>query len=102
MIWSAIPIVLEVNPDALEKATDSRGRRPRPGTEVALWSRGRPVAFMAVGEVYRYDRKEFARQVYGTLDPAHPGVARVHLHQPRAGQEEGRGLPGRGGPELLD
>lgn len=32
---------------------------------------------MAVEEIYRYDKGEYARRVYGTVAPAHPGVARV-------------------------
>lgn len=83
MIWSAIPFVLDVDQAVLEKAMEPWGRRPGPGTEAALWSGGRPVAVMAAEEVYRYDREEFARWVYGTVDPSHPGVARV-LHGTRA------------------
>jgi sulfate adenylyltransferase len=39
--------------------------------------RGRLVGVIEVHEVFQRDREREAHQVYGTVDPAHPGVARV-------------------------
>ncbi|MFH1867834.1 MAG: sulfate adenylyltransferase [Candidatus Omnitrophota bacterium] len=39
--------------------------------------RGIVLAVMEVDDVYKYDKKDFAKKVYETLDPSHPGVARV-------------------------
>ncbi|MET1128112.1 MAG: sulfate adenylyltransferase [Thermoproteota archaeon] len=66
--WT-IPIVLDASPDELAGV--------REGDEVALYHRGRPVAVLRVEEIYGWDRKEYARQVFKTVDPAHPGVART-------------------------
>jgi sulfate adenylyltransferase len=57
-----IPVVLRV--DGLVRAE-----------EVALTRQGRPVALMRVGEVFQTDPDAEAARVYGTGDPAHPGVA---------------------------
>ena len=37
-------------------------------------STGKAIALMHVEDIYRYDKKEFAQIVYGTLDRNHPGV----------------------------
>lgn len=67
--WT-IPIVLDVSRVMAEKL--------EPGQQVLLRSEdGRPVAVMTVEDIYDYDKEEFSRQVYGTTDPRHPGVARV-------------------------
>jgi len=38
---------------------------------------GKPIALMDVEDIYRYDKKEFAQTVYGTIDRNHPGVDSV-------------------------
>lgn len=65
-VWP-MPIVL---PLSREEAERLRGER-----EVALVDRGgRPLAVMELEEVYPYDREATARELFGTSDPAHPGV----------------------------
>ncbi len=36
-----------------------------------------PIALLDVEDIYDYDKKEFAKKVYGTLDRNHPGVNAV-------------------------
>ncbi|MHA1293570.1 MAG: sulfate adenylyltransferase [Promethearchaeota archaeon] len=36
-----------------------------------------PIALMDIEDIYSYDKKEFAKKIYGTLDRAHPGVESV-------------------------
>jgi sulfate adenylyltransferase len=67
--WT-IPIVLDVD----KKTADGL----KVGSEVLLRTEdGRDVAFLRLDEKYLYDREETAEKVFGTADPAHPGVARV-------------------------
>ncbi len=40
-------------------------------------STGNPIALMDIEDIYGYDKKEFAKKVYGTLDRDHPGVDSV-------------------------
>ncbi|KKM93971.1 hypothetical protein LCGC14_1202990 [marine sediment metagenome] len=37
----------------------------------------KPIALMDIEDIYGYDKKEFAKKVYGTLDRDHPGVDTV-------------------------
>jgi sulfate adenylyltransferase len=69
-VWP-IPVVLAVD--------DATARRlPGPGVPITLEDdRGVALGTLDLSEKYRHDREEYARNVYGTLDPAHPGVARV-------------------------
>ncbi|AKG90664.1 sulfate adenylyltransferase [Geoglobus ahangari] len=60
--WT-IPIVLDLN---LQE-----------GESYALTHRGTIVGIMEVEEVYRFDRREYARCVFGTEDTEHPGVRRT-------------------------
>ena len=67
--WT-VPIVLDVD-------RETAGRL-KTGMEVLLADEtGRPVAILHLEEKYEYDRGETAEKVFGTRDPAHPGVARV-------------------------
>lgn len=67
--WT-IPIVLDA-----DKAT-ADGLRT--GTEVLLAAEdGRPLAILHLREKYGFDKGETADSVFGTRDPAHPGVAKV-------------------------
>ncbi len=59
-----IPITLRVDAATVKAA----GR-------IALWHQGRPAAIVEVEDIYRAPRLEEAEAVFGTLDPAHPGVA---------------------------
>jgi len=67
--WT-IPIVLDVDrsvADGLKAAT-----------EVALVNdKDEPVAVLSLEEKYGYDKTVMAEKVFGTADPAHPGVAKV-------------------------
>lgn len=67
--WT-VPIVLDAD------AGTAAGLKP--GAEVLLASEdGRPVAVLRLEEKYGYDKGEMAERVFGTRDPAHPGVAKV-------------------------
>nr|PZN43815.1 MAG: sulfate adenylyltransferase [Bacillota bacterium] len=67
--WT-LPITLPAPPEAAAGL--------REGEEVCLAAGdGEPLGLLEVREVYRPDREEEARRVYGTLDPAHPGVRRL-------------------------
>jgi len=64
--WT-IPILLDV------KKEDGI----KDGSEIALVYNGKPIAYMKVEDVYKYDKQELAKKVYGTNDVAHPGVAKT-------------------------
>jgi sulfate adenylyltransferase len=67
--WT-IPIILDVS------AEQAQGF----GKDVGLWYAGRPLAILSDISPYGYDRQEYAKQVFGTEDLNHPGVAHVfHL-----------------------
>jgi sulfate adenylyltransferase len=64
--WT-IPIVLDVDDGVRE------------GEEVLLTHRSIGIAVMEIEELYRYNKKEYARQVFGTEDIQHPGVRKVFM-----------------------
>jgi sulfate adenylyltransferase len=67
--WT-IPIVLDV--DAATAAPLGTGE------EIVLAAGdGRPLALLHLEEKYRFDKGETAERIFGTRDPAHPGVAKV-------------------------
>ncbi|WPD18362.1 adenylyl-sulfate kinase [Thermaerobacter composti] len=69
VVWP-LPVTLAV----------SRGEAAglREGQEVALVDADHePVAILQVTDVFPYDKEREARAVFGTADPAHPGVARL-------------------------
>jgi sulfate adenylyltransferase len=67
--WT-IPIVLDVD----RKTAD----RLKIGEEVLLTAEdSRPVAILHLEEKYGCDKGEAAEKIFGTRDPAHPGVAKV-------------------------
>ncbi|HEV2474518.1 MAG TPA: sulfate adenylyltransferase [Chthonomonadales bacterium] len=68
--WT-IPITLAVT--ATQAASLSPGSRAALVDEVDM-----PLALLTVKEVYRYDKKLEAQNVYGTTEDAHPGVAAVY------------------------
>lgn len=69
VIWP-LPIVLDVEAGKVASL--------RKGDTVALLGQGRkPMALLHVKEKYTYDKRRMAKQLYGTLDPTHPGVRRV-------------------------
>jgi sulfate adenylyltransferase len=67
--WT-VPIVLDVDRRTAEGL--------KTGEEVLLGAEdGRAVAVLHLEEAYAYDKGETAEKVFGTRDPAHPGVAKV-------------------------
>jgi sulfate adenylyltransferase len=64
--WT-IPIVLDVG--------EEDARRLGKGDSVALRFDGRLLAILHRDEEYPLDKERYARQVFGTNDAAHPGVA---------------------------
>jgi sulfate adenylyltransferase len=67
--WT-IPIVLDA-----DKATADRLKT---GADVVLAAEdGRAIALLHLREKYGFDKAETAERVFGTRDPAHPGVAKV-------------------------
>jgi sulfate adenylyltransferase len=64
--WT-IPIVLDI----------SRQQANQFGEAVGLWHDGRPLALLEGARPYSYDQQELAKQVFGTEDSKHPGVANV-------------------------
>jgi sulfate adenylyltransferase len=67
--WT-IPIVLDVDREAAAGL--------KTGQELVLRAEdGRPVALMRFDGAYGFDKEETAEKIFGTTDPAHPGVAKV-------------------------
>ncbi len=67
--WT-VPIVLD--------ADEATAGKLKIGDEVLLAAEGgRPVAVLHLEEKYGHDKGETAEKVFGTRDPAHPGVAKV-------------------------
>jgi len=64
-----IPITLRVD---AANAASLRG-----SAQVALWHDGRAAAIVEIGDIYKATRQSEARAVFGTEDPAHPGVAHL-------------------------
>lgn len=75
-IWS-MPIVFDLSQAELERLA------VKPGDAVLLTYQQQPLAVLEVEEIYTYDKEFLARQIYGTTDPAHPGVARTAAYQER-------------------
>ncbi len=69
-VWS-IPIVFDVAPEVLA------GLAVSVGDSLLLTYQEQPLAALEIAEVYHYDKQFMAERVYGTADPAHPGVART-------------------------
>jgi sulfate adenylyltransferase len=66
LVWS-IPITLSVDDEGMKRVGRS--------DTVTLTIGGRPVATVAVEQIYRRDREIEAEAVFQTVDRAHPGVA---------------------------
>ena len=69
--WT-IPIILDVSEDFKKSVSE--------GDEVALFYEGKPIAIMHVEEIYEWDKEEYAKKVFKTTDPNHPGVKKT-LHK---------------------
>ena len=70
--WT-IPIVLDASPEELTGI--------REGDEIALRLRGEAFAVLRVEEIYGWDRKAYAVNVFKTADPGHPGVRRLQYRK---------------------
>ncbi|HEX6128622.1 MAG TPA: sulfate adenylyltransferase [Candidatus Limnocylindria bacterium] len=69
-VWS-IPITLSVSRETADGLSI--------GGEVALKDEsGRTVGILELADMYAYDRKHEAQQVFRTTEEAHPGVARIY------------------------
>lgn len=67
--WT-LPITLPVEPSAAESL--------RVGQDVALLdAQGQIVGLLALADLYTVDQRHEAQQVFRTIDPLHPGVARL-------------------------
>lgn len=67
--WT-IPIILDASPQELNGTKE--------GDSIAILGPGKePLALLEVEEIFRYDKRELAQGVFGTTDPAHPGVAKT-------------------------
>ena len=66
--WT-IPIVLDIDKSEVDGT--------RVGDDIGLRLNGEPIAIMTIDESYSYDKKEFAKSVYGTTEIDHPGVAKI-------------------------
>jgi sulfate adenylyltransferase len=67
--WT-MPIVLDVSREDAEFFDE--------GDLIAIYAGDTPLATMVVEDIYGYDKKEYARKVFKTDDPKHPGVDRVY------------------------
>ncbi|MEM3431537.1 MAG: sulfate adenylyltransferase [Candidatus Micrarchaeia archaeon] len=69
-VWS-IPIVFDLSEEELKKYDIKEGE------SVLLSYQNEPLAIFDIDEIYKYDKKDLARNVYGTSDIKHPGVKRT-------------------------
>lgn len=67
--WT-IPIVLDIDPEEISGLKE--------GDDIILRYNEEPIAIMKIEEIYGWDKKEYARQVYKTTDPNHPGVSKTY------------------------
>lgn len=65
-------------PWTLPIVIDSEINEIKEGDEILLKNNGNLVALMQVEEIFCYDRRAHAEQVFGTNDAAHPGVAKTY------------------------
>ncbi|HET7522100.1 MAG TPA: sulfate adenylyltransferase [Bacillales bacterium] len=69
-VWS-IPVTLPVTKEEAESLNT--------GNEVALYGEDRQLyGVIQIEEMFGYDKKFEAQQVYGTTDEAHPGVKKIY------------------------
>jgi len=67
--WT-IPIVLDVSRESLNDVKE--------GDDIALRHNHILIAIMNIEEVFEWDKKEYAMDIYGTNDPQHPGVNKIY------------------------
>ncbi|MBI3320321.1 MAG: sulfate adenylyltransferase, partial [Candidatus Omnitrophica bacterium] len=68
LVWT-IPVTLAVDQQAAQRLTTCH--------DVALTHDGQVIAVLHLEDLYQPDKSLEAQQVFGTTDPAHPGVARL-------------------------
>jgi ATP sulfurylase len=68
-VWP-VPVTLPVD--------EARAFEVAPGSELALLRQGEPVGILEVRERFRPDPEAEARQVFGTVERDHPGVAAIY------------------------
>ena len=67
--WT-LPIVLDITKERRDELSE--------GEEICLETEnGKPFATLEIEELYGFDKKRMAREIYGTEDEDHPGVERT-------------------------
>jgi sulfate adenylyltransferase len=73
-VWS-IPIVFDIDDEEIKQyGIDA-------GDSVCLTFGGNPMAIFEISEIFEYDKKSMAVDVYGTDDPKHPGCSRTYAYK---------------------
>jgi len=65
-----IPITLDVSEDDIQKISVE-------DSIILTNFSDEPIALLKIEDIYSYDKKKFAKKVYGTMDKNHPGVAKL-------------------------
>ncbi len=73
-VWS-IPIVFDMSNEEIAQYG------VKPGASIVLTYTGNPMALFEIEEVYEYDKKSLAKDVYGTDEAKHPGCARTYAYK---------------------
>jgi sulfate adenylyltransferase len=73
-VWS-IPIVFDMSNEEIAQYG------VKPGVSLLLTYTGNPMAIFEIEEVYEYDKKSMAKDVYGTDEEKHPGCARTYAYK---------------------
>lgn len=73
-VWS-IPIVFDMSNEEIAEYG------VKPGASLLLTYTGNPMAIFEIEEVYEYDKKSLAKDVYGTDEAKHPGCARTYAYK---------------------
>jgi len=66
--WT-IPIVFDVNKDIAAQVKEK--------DDLALFYEDEPLAILHLEQKYQYNKREFQKQVFGTVDKGHPGVRKI-------------------------
>jgi len=66
--WT-IPIVFDISKSEMEGISV--------GDDIGINLNGDPIAVMTIDDIFSYEKKEFAKSIFGTTDNDHPGVAKI-------------------------
>jgi sulfate adenylyltransferase len=66
--WT-IPIVLDTDESEVSSVSI--------GDDVGIHLNGNSIAIMKVDDIYSFNKKEYAKSVFGTINTDHPGVAKI-------------------------